>query len=60
MTKFQCENCGQCCSKFGKKGLPLFDFEVERIQNLAECSGPALKTSHPPENSLHSYSGPAF
>jgi len=36
MDKFVCSCCGKCCKKFGKKGLPLFDFEVERIQKLAK------------------------
>lgn len=36
MEKFACKNCGSCCKKFGLKGLPLFEEEVERIKKLSE------------------------
>jgi Fe-S-cluster containining protein len=32
MEKFFCNGCGKCCKKFGEKGLPLFDFEVEKLR----------------------------
>ena len=35
MGKFNCVACGKCCRKFGRKGLPLFDFEIERIKKIA-------------------------
>jgi Fe-S-cluster containining protein len=34
MENFVCSGCGNCCKKFGPKGLPLFDFEVEKIKNI--------------------------
>jgi Fe-S-cluster containining protein len=34
MDKFVCDGCGKCCRKFGQKGLPLFDFEVERLRKM--------------------------
>ncbi|VVB80179.1 Putative zinc- or iron-chelating domain protein [uncultured archaeon] len=39
MDKFICQGCGKCCKKFGPKGLPLFDFEVERLKKLAAERG---------------------
>jgi len=35
MFRFNCISCGKCCIKFGGKGLPLFDFEVEKARRLA-------------------------
>ena len=36
MIKFECRKCGFCCKKFGKgKGLPLWEWEVEKIKNAA-------------------------
>jgi Fe-S-cluster containining protein len=39
MEKFICEGCGNCCKKFGPKGLPLFDFEKERALKIAKQLG---------------------
>lgn len=35
MDKFICHGCAKCCKKFGPKGLPLFDFEVEKATKIA-------------------------
>jgi Fe-S-cluster containining protein len=34
---FKCKGCGDCCRNFGEKGkcIPLFDFEVERLKEIA-------------------------
>jgi len=36
MDKFVCKGCGKCCRKFGKKGFPLFSFELEKINRMAK------------------------
>ena len=33
--KFECKSCGTCCKKFGEKGLPLFEFEVDRLKKIS-------------------------
>jgi Fe-S-cluster containining protein len=33
--KFECKSCGACCEKFGEKGLPLFEFEVEHLKKIS-------------------------
>lgn len=33
--KFECASCGACCTKFGEKGLPLFEFEVTQLKKIS-------------------------
>jgi Fe-S-cluster containining protein len=35
MDKFICHGCAKCCKKFGPKGLPLFEFEKKRAEEMA-------------------------
>lgn len=46
--KFKCVCCGECCKHISdedstSKGLPLFEWEVERIENLAKANGIKLQ-----------------
>jgi Fe-S-cluster containining protein len=58
MERFVCQGCGKCCKKFGDKGLPLFDFEVEKLRK--EYRGEYKLNIRPTEIFLDKKSGKRF
>ncbi len=59
MDKFICHGCAKCCKKFGPKGLPLFEFEKKKAEEIALQRGIILDI-RPTEVFLDKLSGNRF